>query len=643
MSRGENQAICRLKYILAFMVSMLISCPMLLAAEQFQLIYLNPDNVNKSIGSTFSITVMYDVTTGDNTLTGVGIRIHYDSTKLSYINSTNLAPQIVSLPLEKYEDPEYSDQDATTDRMIVIAWADRSQGNWPDKELPCELAELTFKVKTLENSSNTLINTGFTSVAAGYSYSPDNASIFITTMPTVKWTETSMSIAENSGSIKLTAQLSYASTEHDIIVPITLSGAATPLTDYNISSQTLTFPAGTTSSSVTITVVDDLLIEDDEVIEVKLGTSDHALTDSPDTMIINITNDDEGHFSTPSIVSTPQSVMFYGDNFLINGEPAEIGDEIGVFDPDGILCGRAIIESRGEYTLKIFGDDLTTNEIDEGAEADDVLLFKVWDMSSDSEYTVTEEMFIPEVVFDIIPACLDNPPRWPSNNAHLGLNISIQGQQIIPLRSGWNLFSFSVKKIYYLSGGKPTNKIMSGMSEDDFVEVTTLGEPLGLTEDHYFIIRSSGSYMYGPTFPDSFNSLKSLAVGQGYWIFMKKDFTVTLSGMTANSSDTISLDPGWHLVGCWNNCVRYREDYDAPDPLNDPVLFPVDTPMKPVTNIPQVFSTFIDHYQMIRDKSSGIIIVDNSGNTLFDNNVIKYIAPGHAYWIFVTKTMNFHY
>jgi alpha-tubulin suppressor-like RCC1 family protein len=147
---------------------------------KFQKIYLEPDDVNLSIGDTFSMSVMYDVSDKDNTLVGLATRIHYDSNILTFLNATNYAPNYIS-SLDQIENPENSDSDPNTDRMIVLGWADVSSANWPNKNLPCQLVDLAFEVKTGITSNHASINTGFTSLSTGYEGRSENATIHIDT------------------------------------------------------------------------------------------------------------------------------------------------------------------------------------------------------------------------------------------------------------------------------------------------------------------------------------------------------------------------------------------------------------------------------------------------------------------------------
>ena len=634
MSRGENLAVSRILYIVVFLIVMLFLCPMQ-ATAKYQEIYFLPDVVNKSIGSSFSMSVMYNVSDNDNTLSGVGIRIHYDSTKLTYLNTTNLASLNISSPFEKAEDPKNTDRDANTDRMIIIAWADTGQGKWPNETLPFKLADLNFQVNTGISSSNTRINTGFTSVAAGYYGDPGNATINITTKPTVAWTTTSQSVSESIGSLDLTVELSIVSTEHDITIPISLAGTAEPVTDFNIATDSIFIPAGDDSATISISIVDDFIIEDDETIEIKLGSPDNALSDIPDTIIVTIEQEDEGPFSTP-ILKSSKSVVFFGDNFTINDEPAEIGDEIGVFDPDGILCGRAIVENEGWYVLTVYGDDETT-ELDEGAEVNDVLTIKIWDVSSQSESTVSNSMLVNEAVFDnVIPASPSLPPLWTGNLDQWGLNIHLSSSQKIPLHDGWNLFSFSVNKVYYDSVTIPSLATLPNVT---YEKVASLNDVLSSISGKYDLIRNfdeNGSETYNPNLPAIVNKLHYLAVGYGYWIKMNAPGVLELNGPRAQPSDSLLLNDNWNLIGCWHTDLQY--DSNTPPEID----MPEGVQATQVTSLKQVFLSIDGKYSIVRN-------FDSKGSETFNPllpaivNKLHYIGPGYGYWIKLNDSTLFNY
>ncbi|PZX16452.1 hypothetical protein LX69_01947, partial [Breznakibacter xylanolyticus] len=90
--------------------------------------------------------------------------------------------------------------------------------------------------------------------------------------PFVNLSVNKVSILENSGDVlTITASLNYASLL-DVTIPLTFGGTATLTSDYTHSATSITIPAGSTTGSITLSVVDDVLDEDDETVIVSLGT-----------------------------------------------------------------------------------------------------------------------------------------------------------------------------------------------------------------------------------------------------------------------------------------------------------------------------------------------------------------------------------
>jgi hypothetical protein len=522
----RKKVICSVLNTIAVLLALFFICPtQLFAAAKYQKIYLVPDSSNQSIGSTFIMSVMYDVSDNNNTLSGVGIRIHYDSNRLTYIDCKNISPFNISDPLEKTEDPMYSDRDSNTDHILIIAFADTDQGAFPGQELPYKLVDIIFQVKTGITSGHTSINLNFTSVTSGYYGISENIAVNIA--------------AENNSQV---------------------------------------------------------------------------------------------HFNVP-LIPTMNSVMFYGDDFRINGEPANIGDEIGVFDPDGVLCGHTIIENSGLYVLTVYGDDAST-VFDEGAVENDILTFKVWDLSENFEQTVSTDMFIPQEVFDIIPACENSLPQWTDNNDRWGLNIHIQNCQEIPLKQGWNLFSFSINKVYYDSESPPS---IATFSNSTFVKVDSLRDVLVSIDGKYDLIRNGSVeyFFYGQSLCK--NSLHCLAAGHGYWIKMNEAATLKLCGPRINPSDTLFLSEGWNLVGNWNKNAIYDSKIPPTIDLPDQVGLLKVNDLK-------------DILQAVDGKYFFVLGFDANGSeTFMDPNVpsflntLHYLGPGYGFWIYMTEPADLYY
>jgi hypothetical protein len=122
------------------------------------------------VGSPVSVTVGYDVSDADSSLTGLGLRVHYDSSVLTFVELSNVltADNIESGGVNNDTDDE--DGDASTDKYVTASWASLF-GSWPGA-LPADLLTATFNVVDDETVVSTVINFSASSNAAGYAFAP---------------------------------------------------------------------------------------------------------------------------------------------------------------------------------------------------------------------------------------------------------------------------------------------------------------------------------------------------------------------------------------------------------------------------------------------------------------------------------------
>ncbi len=76
----------------------------------------------------------------------------------------------------------------------------------------------------------------------------------------------------------------------------------------------------------------------------------------------------------------PTSVWtdFYGATVTFNGQPAPVGSLVEAFDPQGVLCGKFMVDTVGKYGfMPVYGDDSRTTDVDEGAVQGDNISFTV--------------------------------------------------------------------------------------------------------------------------------------------------------------------------------------------------------------------------------------------------------------------------
>ena len=113
----------------------------------------------------YNTSVNYSVDNQDNTLTGIGLRLHYDSTNLSYQGSSNLLQTSLFGDVTDNEDNQDFDKDPSTNRYLQFQYVD-FDGNWPNQSLPVKLGDFAFN--TSANLQKTKVNVTAVDVASGY-------------------------------------------------------------------------------------------------------------------------------------------------------------------------------------------------------------------------------------------------------------------------------------------------------------------------------------------------------------------------------------------------------------------------------------------------------------------------------------------
>ncbi|MDB5391628.1 MAG: hypothetical protein JWM11_7274 [Planctomycetaceae bacterium] len=106
-------------------------------------------------------------------------------------------------------------------------------------------------------------------------------------VPVVNFETTDQIVSEGIGSVNVVVKLSDVAVQ-DVTIPFSVTGTATDPADFTISASPLVIPAGQSSGIITINVVNDSLVEDDETMVVTLGTPTNAVLDvsSVDTLTI---------------------------------------------------------------------------------------------------------------------------------------------------------------------------------------------------------------------------------------------------------------------------------------------------------------------------------------------------------------------
>ena len=82
-----------------------------------------------SAGQTTNLTVTYQAT-DDAKVTGLGLRLHYDSSVLEMGDYTDRLRESAQ-PFQIKDDTSDFDGDASTDKYFLTSWADTSGDGWP--------------------------------------------------------------------------------------------------------------------------------------------------------------------------------------------------------------------------------------------------------------------------------------------------------------------------------------------------------------------------------------------------------------------------------------------------------------------------------------------------------------------------------
>ncbi len=155
----------------------LSSSDVVAAAAQEQQVAASPSSISANPGQGVSFSVSYTTTTGDATLTGLGLRLHYNSSLLTFKSLSSVLATPVQNQSPAVDASDY-DGDASTDRYVFVAWADAS-GMWPGS-IPVTLYTANFTA-VASATGTSYVRFSASSTASGYSLSSTPATInFVT-------------------------------------------------------------------------------------------------------------------------------------------------------------------------------------------------------------------------------------------------------------------------------------------------------------------------------------------------------------------------------------------------------------------------------------------------------------------------------
>jgi hypothetical protein len=212
-----------------------VSVPELVAATQH--VYVSSSTKSED-GTQETIVISYNA--DDTTTTGLGLRIHFDSSQLSLANLDGVLSQDnIFANSSAQSDTDNSDNDPTTDVYIDMAWASLF-GQWPGSA-PTDLATLTFDIAEGASGSSA-INFTASSNASGFAFEGQTHNIAISdesetedlqddsTENTAPEINSDLSIDSVTGEVTLAANADYE-TESEYSFSVVATDAAGNVSD----------------------------------------------------------------------------------------------------------------------------------------------------------------------------------------------------------------------------------------------------------------------------------------------------------------------------------------------------------------------------------------------------------------------------
>ncbi len=203
-------------------------------------------------------------------------------------------------------------------------------------------------------------------------------------------------------------------------------------------------------------------------------------------------------------IPTNEWISLYCDHPRLDGFDLKPGAVIRVFDPQGILCGKATVKANGSYGfLLVYRDDPYT-AADEGAVPGDELQFSIngepVEAASEVSWTANGDQFA--TCSFVRRACIT-----------------------LHLEQGWNLVSWNVGW-----SGTPRELLAPIVNCVDLV-----------------LAFDQGGLVYDPQL-ERFSTLASVDQMHGYWVKMNCAADLEICGDPIASYTVIPLSKGWNLV-----------------------------------------------------------------------------------------------
>jgi Ca2+-binding RTX toxin-like protein len=150
-----------------------------------------------------------------------------------------------------------------------------------------------------EQEMTTILNLTYSSDTLNFDFPS-----YVVAPPLVSLSTNNATVAEAGGAATVTAILSVVSAQN-VVIDLGFSGTAANVNDYTRSNTQIVIPAGSTTGSITLTAVQDLIDETDETIVVDIASVTNGIESGTQQVAVSIDDDDPAPTVALSLADSP--------------------------------------------------------------------------------------------------------------------------------------------------------------------------------------------------------------------------------------------------------------------------------------------------------------------------------------------------
>jgi len=310
--------------LVAALIGIFLSGNILLAHAETQTVTLTTSSLSVEPSKSFVVKVSYNVSDGNNTLNGIGVNIHYDTSVLLYNGYDNvLTTGLIGDPSIK-DDIDNKDGDDSTDKYVTFPWSD-FMGNWPNQSLPVDLVHLQFIVNDdVPLSTTTTIYSTEQSSDLNYEFAGMNLSVNIDKSNNPPEISEIADVVINEDDISSIVSFTVSNPDCDTLTQVVSSANSNLISDDNLviscvddevscsksCSLEITPESGKTGSSIITLNVSDGHSIDSKTFNCKVGTVTNQLTISPSTTTVEpVEGNPESYIFTIDLLVTGSNIF----------------------------------------------------------------------------------------------------------------------------------------------------------------------------------------------------------------------------------------------------------------------------------------------------------------------------------------------